>query len=739
MSVIGEAACRPVGWTRCGDGFAPDPSGWGCAAVLPAAPCAGSALEVLGQTACQPLGDCGAPFPPAAATVFVDDSYTGAQLDAAHFATVQAALAAAASGATVAVEAGTYSGALVFSRPVTLVGRCAAQVRLVGTGAGPGLDASGVAGVVVDGFSVTGFDLGAYVDQAGSLDLRHSRLEGNLRTGVQAVGAGTVLRVAGSVVRGTLPDATGSFGIGIAAGQGARVDLSSSAVVENSDMGLFLTGAGTTGLFTQVLVRGTRARANGRYGWGLAAQSGATLEVAGGAFLGNRSAGVVLTQGSAGALTQVLVANTLLGLDNVGQPQAVNVAVMPGATLTMNQSGLTGASSSLFLRSLVGAAAQATVSDVVMRGASGGPRSDAASAEAGSRLTLARIAVTDTQGVGLRIYDGATLALQDVLVQGTRPSAEVPSGYGLYVSASAVNATRLTLRENAGAGLALAAGATGTFDRCQFVGTRRGPVGAGANYGVGVSVDGAAHAEVRDSLIAENAGSGLLALEANSTALVRGTLVRGNLFDDVGDGQGVVAEQGAAVQLEQVGVVGNRTAGIQVSDAASLVRATGIVVRDTLPGLAGDRGRGANVQNGARLELTGAAFAGNRQVGLFAYGPETRAVVTGSLIDATAADPDGRFGNAVEAVVRARVDLSGTLLRHSAGIGLMVGGAAATVSGGAFEANAVALHAQDGSTLLEVSVVAEPVGDVDVLVTGATGFVGNGVRLGNGTLPLPER
>jgi len=45
-----HATCLP-GWTR-GKG------GW-CEPILPKGPCAKGTMEVIGEVACQPMGDCG--------------------------------------------------------------------------------------------------------------------------------------------------------------------------------------------------------------------------------------------------------------------------------------------------------------------------------------------------------------------------------------------------------------------------------------------------------------------------------------------------------------------------------------------------------------------------------------------------------------------------------------------------------------------------------------------------------
>ncbi|MHB8875380.1 MAG: hypothetical protein ACYC8T_16975, partial [Myxococcaceae bacterium] len=715
MPVIGAATCQPVGWSHCGEGFTADPSGWGCAPVLPATACAGSTFEVLGQASCQPLGDCAAAFPPAAATLFVDDSYLAGQLDATHFNSIGAALAAAPAGATVAVEAGSYPEGLAFARAVKLIGRCAAQVTLSGTPAGPGLDVSGVKGVEVEGLGVTGFDLGAYADGAGSLELRRCRLEGNGRTGAQAMGAGTVLRLSGSVVRGTLPDSSGRFGIGVAATGGARLELTGSAVVENAEMGVFVTGAGTFAQLAGTLVRGTRARSNGRYGWGLAAQGAAGLSASGSLVQGNRAAGVVVGETSKAVLTQSMVTGTLPGFDNLGTPQAANAAVMPGGELELTGCALLDGIDQLKVKSSPTATSKVTLTDVLVRAGRDTPEAEAVRVDSGSILTATRTAVVDNHGNGLHVYGFSTVTLTDVLVQGTKVTSAVPSGYGLAISQAVVNATRLAVVDNAGAAVHLSVSASGTFERSIFERTRAAPVGGGAVYGLGIFVGTQAQADVNDSLIAANTGGGLVALGAGTTARLRGTLIRATGLDPEGDGQGVVAQGGAMVLLDGVGVVGNRTAGMQASDPGSLIKAFNVLVQGTLPGLAGNRGRGVNVQGGAQLELSDSALVENRQVGLFVWGAGTRAVLTGVLIDATAADADGRFGNGAEVLEGARADLRGSALRRSAGIALAVAGAAATVRDGKIEGNAVGIHAQDGSEVKEVDAIFEPVGATEVL------------------------
>ncbi|MEI9885749.1 MAG: hypothetical protein WDN08_04470 [Rhizomicrobium sp.] len=184
---IGDAACVPVGWTgACPAGTAQDPSGWGCIDIpAPAAACAGATRMSVTSPSCVPVGDCNAPFPPAGA-ILVDDDYGAADLDATHFKTIKEALIAAPKGATVAINAGTYVEGLTIEKPVTVVGRCAAQVHVTS----PGGDVSGVLTgqaptIAVRGITFTGFSGGLLIYNGADATIEDVVIEGSLRVGIE--------------------------------------------------------------------------------------------------------------------------------------------------------------------------------------------------------------------------------------------------------------------------------------------------------------------------------------------------------------------------------------------------------------------------------------------------------------------------------------------------------------------------------------------------------------------------
>jgi hypothetical protein len=139
MAVPGDTACRAIG--------APD-----------APSCATGLAAIPGESACHELADCAAApwgnIPIDAGTQFVDASYAGAGSDGTSskpWTTIGAAVSAAASGAIVAVAAGTYrENVAVQGKPVRVWGRYAKLVEIVGSG---GL---GSAVITINGAASTG-------------------------------------------------------------------------------------------------------------------------------------------------------------------------------------------------------------------------------------------------------------------------------------------------------------------------------------------------------------------------------------------------------------------------------------------------------------------------------------------------------------------------------------------------------------------------------------------------------
>ncbi len=725
---LGEPGCVPIGWTNCTAGFAPADGGWGCDPVLPPTACSGATREALGLDTCVPIGDCSdAGFPPAGATLFVDDSFTA--VDATHFRTISEALVAALPGATIAVESGTYSEALAPNRPVNLIGRCPAQVRLTTDGGTAAITVLGPHQVGVENLTISGALLAMRLEAGARVTARRLVIDGNRRSAVQVVDPATQLTLEESVIRNTLPDpGTNTFGQGLAASFGAQLSLTDVAIVGNREVGVFIDRMPTHLEGRRLLVLSTLPRmSTNRLGWGIAVQGGATLDAFGVAVAGNTGAGVLVTQANSRlALTDFVIQGTKVGKDNANADVSVQAAAQLGGRLQL-QSGAISDGVQLGL-DVDGANSQATLTNVTIRGLSGaGAATRAIEVSSSGRLTANGLAVVRIGAEGLTAIDG-NVTIDDAVF-----SELAGPGIRSQLS-SVVTASDLTVDRASAAGLVAITGGRLSASSCAVLGTRLGNAGTATQTGYGaISQDGAS--ATLDRCLFD--GNQLAGLYASGGALAaKSTIVRGTLPSDAGEyGQGAVAENGGTLTLEGLLFDRNRAAGLQSSNAPSAITASDLIVRDTLPDGTMRRGRGANAQFGGTLSVTRGAFLGNRQVGVFSFG--SRVTLDDVLVLGTLADPDGAYGNGIEALTDGDIVMTRGAIESSAGIGAVFAEGAGLLDGVRIGRNAVGLHTQDGVSLLEVESAPAMRGPRDLAVTRSTVFDENATKLGSGTVPLP--
>lgn len=137
------------------------------------------------------------------------------------------AIKAAPTGATIAIAAGTYDGAIVIDRPLTLRGRCAAMVHLTaGSGAVVKIDGPATAALTrLEGLHLSGTAVGLDVQKGPRVAARRLWLQGLRQAGVQ-LGAGGVAKVEESVIRDVKSAALVAInGQGIVARGGALAEL----------------------------------------------------------------------------------------------------------------------------------------------------------------------------------------------------------------------------------------------------------------------------------------------------------------------------------------------------------------------------------------------------------------------------------------------------------------------------------------------------------------------------------
>lgn len=190
MISLEGTSCAPVGPTTSAlpEGFTPAEDGWGFRAIVPSKRCEGATRTVIGKDACAPIDDCDAAFPPAGATV------VGAG------ASLPEALANAKSGATLALDKGTYAlGAqsIAIASDVKIVGRCARDV-VVTANADTEAFAIARANVSIEGITIRGAKTGITVSSNANVRVAHALLEG-LASGIRAY-KGAIVTADGVVI-----------------------------------------------------------------------------------------------------------------------------------------------------------------------------------------------------------------------------------------------------------------------------------------------------------------------------------------------------------------------------------------------------------------------------------------------------------------------------------------------------------------------------------------------------------
>lgn len=709
-------ACADIGWRTCPTNFTRSADDWSCEPILPSATCTGATRAALGGTSCAPIGDCSAAFPPSAATYFVDATVAP---DATHFTTIAAALNAAPAGATVAISPGTYRESVTVPRSVKLIGKCAAQVSLIGS---PAVFVDAVNGVEIEGVTLRDSLIGLRVERGSKVVLRHAVVEHNERSAVQLIDVGTDVTLEDVVVRDTIADTTtSSFGQGIAASFASSITLRDVEVRNNFETGLFLDREGTKGTLLRVVISDMKPRVStGKLGWGIGVQRGASLTATEVVVSRSTAAGIAVASApSSAVLRDVLVRETRVGLDNAGVSTALGVSISAGATATWNGGGSQNASGMLV--HVEGAMSSLTMEDVtVQQGiAIGGVVSAGVTVEDGATGTLRRIAVSNAVTSGIRTLEG-TVTLERAGIYDT-------AGGGIVTQGGTFGGSAVLISGHDDVGARVQQQGTLTLNQCVIERSR-----GDRAYGFGAE-DGILIADACVIRDATTAG-----VYATHTAVVQLTnaVIDGVKLDDDGEfGQGVIAETAANIGLVDVTVTGAHSAGLQSADVNSLITAERVLVRGTLPNATGTRGRGANANFLGDLRATSTLFLDNQQVGVFAF--QSRVDLIDSFVKGVKTDPGLSYGNGIEALTDGVIVMTGGGLSECQGIAAVFAEAAGSMNGVYVFDNEIGLHAQDGSTVEELASVPATLTSRQVVVSTSTVFDNNRAKLSGSTVPVP--
>lgn len=728
MPVLGETACVPVAAAACPSGFERRSDGWGCRAIVPAEACSGATRAALGSRTCVPVGDCNAAFPPPAATLFVSPD---GPVDATHFATIGAALAAAPAGATIAIAAGTYAEALAPMSSVKLVGRCAAQVILTPT-AGIGITAAEGEELDVRGVTVRGAVTGLFAEAGARIVATDVVVDASTSSGVVLANGATTIELTRSVVRKT----TGADGpgYGVEVGAGATVRIVESDVSENADVNVDLPRKSGKGIIDRsVIARGVVGSQG--FGNGVHARAGAIVELTASALVKNRDVGIVVFgKDSRATVTDATIEDTANGPEGYGRATIVDEGAITFERVTM-----AGNTDSAVVAEQAGTAIlRESVVVATQPNAEGTNGFGVTAISRGSVVVTRSALVGNRVGGGTAVGKGASVALEGSIVRGTLPDEDGERGFGLSTdSGGAVSATGSALVENttAGAG-ALDPGSKVTLTSSVILATKSDAMKRG---GRGLTIEGGAEATIEKSAIVDNRDIGIAVKGAGGSLSVDQSVVRGTLPQDKDGtrGRGIELNTEAKGTIRRSSLVGNASVSV-LAASTTVVEVTDSWIDDTKSDASQGRpGRGLTAQKGASMTMLGVVVQRSKQAGIVA-GDRSVLQMKSCLFDGIASNSFDLLGHGVVAMRGSTVVAEDVTIRRCDSAGLVFDASSGVVRASRITNNGIGIATQGGSTLDVVTEApAEPSENV-VSVTADSVFTDNATRIGAGAIPVPS-
>jgi len=297
-----------------------------------------------------------------------------------------------------------------------------------------------------------------------------------------------------------------------------------------------------------------------------------------------------------------------------------------------------------------GAGTDLTISDSVIRDTR--PLADdtfgrALSAQSGARVEATRLVVAGGHDAGIFVSNPATaVTLSDVVVRDVQPLVSTGGrGRGIETQdGAALTATRLLVSGNREYGVTVLSGSSADLAHTVVRDTETDE--SSGMFGVGILVWAGARLTASQSTLTTNHSAGLWVGGDGTQAALTDVVVRDTLPSATvgGDGRGIDVRSGARLDATRLLLVGNRGVGLIVDEAGTEAALADVIVRDTLPGASdADNGQGIVVQEGASLEVTRLLAVNNNVAGVAANGAGASARVTDAIVEGTLAPP-GEFG-----------------------------------------------------------------------------------------------
>jgi hypothetical protein len=166
------------------------------------------------------------------------------------------------------------------------------------------------------------------------------------------------------------------------------------------------------------------------------------------------------------------------------------------------------------------------------------------------------------------------------------------------------------------------------------------------------------------------------------------------------------------------------------------IKLDGSLVRLTQASRRGDSGRAISAQDGAKVEMVRSALMDNLEAGIILIDGAGTLAMTDSTVANTKLDENGKFGIGVLLADGVTGTITSSTITGSAGIAVASSGSGGLLTHCMLSRNTVAMHVQDGASLVESDVAASD--PLAIAVSKDTQFIENTTRVGSGSVPLPQ-
>ncbi len=324
----------------------------------------------------------------------------------------------------------------------------------------------------------------------------------------------------------------------------------------------------------------------------------------------------------------------------------------------------------------------------------------------GATASVTGSRIADNIGIGI-LADGVgtTVTVVDSTITGTLPGEVTGRGVAAQAGA-AVTLQNTSVAGNSTLGVTSAGtGTTVSLDNVDITGVLP-PPGGTSGYGLEVMRGGSAIA--LNSTVTGAFGAGILATGAGSALQLDGvTVTATHTLGNGTAGTGILIQDGAAASMRDCTVNANHSTGLLVTGAGTALTMIDSLVSGTLgaghsdgTGAPDGRGRGVEVNDGARLDTRRSSVSGNREVGILVSGETTVVTLDADEVLTTSRGPTNGYGVGVIAQNGATVVATSVRVANQSGPGMVSSdGASLTCTLCAIESNTFAGAVVDAATL----------------------------------------